>query len=652
MSLSPVRIVLALAAAAALGFVWYHEGRGRWRALVRDRFIGGVPWGTAVVVAIVVAFYLLVQDGVRHWNDPLALPFITWSYLYPTGLLTAGIAHASPDHLASNMAGTLVLAPIAEYAWGHYPPARRPGDADSGSGIADGGRSPRPVEGWLARPWVRAFVVFPGALLAAAYVTALFSLGPGLGFSGAVFAIAGFAVVNYPLATMVSLVAARALRLLYQAMSQPVVRETLDPGPPAPPEWAGIGFQVHLLGFLLGALCGIALLRHRPWRSSVERVFFATLLLGLAQSLWLLVWIEADDVFVLYRGAGVVLVFLLTLLVTVAVAGSDRSFPRPLSVLPRAPTRRQLGIGWLLLVALGFVLGLASVITAGLPLALTVGTLVLFAGLLALPALPPVVPDRWGWISGPVSRRRAAAVCLAVLAVLVAVPSVPLGLFAVGDDAVPGSGGVDAGDYTVTYEEDVTSTQTSLIDLGDETPVDVEQSGVIVVSDDREVWTVEVHEDVLEHTGEERVEVGGIGWRETVRVERTGWEVVGGESVYAVDLAVDGETTRSFESDPVRAEARIDDYAIDVVPTDEGFLLRVSRDGSTDEAPIPNVGESTTVGDLRFSTEEVEGSVRVTAETDGTAVEIAEREEYAGSEEPESDDRPSRESGHARRIMV
>lgn len=641
MPISPVRIVLALTVTVTLGSVWYYEGRGRWRALVEDRFVGGVPWGTAVVAAIVVAFYLLVQDGARHWNDPLALPFITWSYLYPTGLLTAGIAHASPDHLASNMAGTLVLSPIAEYAWGHYPPGRRAGDADSGSGIANGGSSPRLVGGWLARPWVRALVVFPGALLAAAYVTALFSLGPGLGFSGAVFAIAGFAVVNYPLATVVSIVATRALQLLYQAMSQPVVRETLDPGPPAPPEWAGIAFQVHLFGFLLGALCGIALLRHRPWRPSADRVFFATVLLGLAHSLWLVVWIGADDVFVLYRGAGVVLVFLLTMLVTMAVAGSERSIPRPLSVLPRAPTRRQLGIGWLALVVLGFALGVAMVVTEGLPLVLSIGSLVLLAGLLAIPALPPVVPDRWRWISGPVSRRRAAVVCLAVLAVLVAVPSVPSGLLAVGGDAVPGSGGVDVGDYAVTYEEDAAPGQTVLIDVGDEDPFGAEQSGVIVVSDDREVWTVAVHEDVLEHTGEERVEVGGIGWRETVRVERSGWKVVGGERAYVVDLAVDGETTRSFASDPARAEARIDGRAIDVVPTDAGFLLRVSRDGSTAQAALPDVGEATTIGGLRFSTEAVDGSARVIADAGGTEVQVAEREEYADSEGGEADDPPS-----------
>lgn len=625
--------------AGALGFIWYYEGRGRWRSLVEDRFVCGVPWGTAVTVAIVVAFYVLAQDGLRHWGDPVVLPFVTWSYFYPTGLLTAGIAHGSPDHLAGNMAGTLALAPITEYAWGHYPPSDRVGG--SGSGMTDDGNDLRDVEGWLAQPWVRALVVFPGALLAAAYTTSIFSLGPGLGFSGAVFAIAGFAVVNYPLPTVIGIVATSALQMLYEALSRPVVRETIEPGPPAPPEWAGIAFQAHVLGFLIGALLGIALLRRRPWRPSTEQVFFATLLLGMAQALWLIAWGGADDVYVLYQGAGVVLVFLLTMLVTVAVTGSERSLLRPLSLsaLPRAPTRRQIAIGWLALVVLGSVLGLVGVVRRDVPLALTVGAVVLISVLLALPALPPVAPDRWRWISGPVSHRQTAVVCLAVVTVLVAVPSVPVGLLTVDDGAVPGSNsnGVDVGDYTVTYAEEATAGQTPVIDVGNAESFNGEQSGVIVVSADREVWTVGVREGVLEYEGDGAVEVGGVGWRETVSAERTGWEVIGGGTAYVVDLEVDGEMTRAFESEPVRAEARIDDRAIDVVPTEEGFMLRVSQDGSTiGEGPLPEASETTTVGDLRFSTETTDDGVRVFVETGGTEVQIAKREEYA--ERPDATD--------------
>lgn len=630
MPISPIQAVLALTVAVALGFVWYYGGRGRWRPSLEDRFVYGVPWGTAVTVVVVVSFYLLAQGGARHWSEPLTLPFVSWSYLYPTGLLTAGIAHGSPDHLVSNMAGTLVLAPIAEYAWGHYPPSSRNPDG-SGSGL-DGTVGTGDTGGWLSHPYVRALVVFPGVLLIVAVVTALFSLGPGLGFSGVVFAIAGFTAVNYPITTVVAIVTSRVLRALYVAFTQPIARATIDPGTPGPPDWAGIGFQVHALGFLIGVLFGIALLYRRRRRPTAERVFFGTLLFGMAQALWLIAWSSGEDVYFLYRGVGVVLVFLLTMLITVAVAGSSRPLPRPLSVLPWAPSRRQFAIGWLGLISFALAASLASVATGGAPLLLTIGTLSLLYALLALPALPPVLPDRW--LSGPISRRRSAIVCVVVVTVLVAVPSVPFSLVAVGADTVPGSGGVEAGDYTVTYEENATGGHVPAIDVGDDEAFASQQSGVIVVSDDREIWSVGVPDEVLEHEGDATIEVGGIGWRETVHAERTGWEVVGSGTAYVVDLEANGETTRSFESDPVRAASRIDDQAIDVVPTEDGFRLRVSSDGSRiGEAAIPAVGATTRVGEIRFSTREVDGSVRVFAASDGTTVQIAEREEYSEGED-------------------
>jgi membrane associated rhomboid family serine protease len=389
MSVEPVQVALVATIVAAVGFAWYAADRERWGSILEARFIYGVPWGTLVTVGIVVAFYLLAQGGFEHWGEPLTYPFITWSYLYPTGWLTAGIAHGSPEHLVSNMAGTLALAPIAEYAWGHYAQPDRGRDA----------------AGPLARPWVRAVVVFPAALLASAYFTAFFSLGPGLGFSGAVFAIAGFALVNYPLVTVVGVLATSGLQLLYEALTQPVVRETVGRGPPAPPEWAGIGFQAHLLGFLVGALVGIALLRRRRRRPAVLRVFLATLLFGFAQALWLLVWTAGDDSFVLYRGAGAAFVVLLAIVLSVGVAGNNRPVPNPLS----PSTWRRLAVGWLGALSVAFVAGTAITVRGELPLVLSIGSLLLLVGLAALPALPPVVPDQW--LSSPVSRRQTASSC-------------------------------------------------------------------------------------------------------------------------------------------------------------------------------------------------------------------------------------------------
>ena len=640
MPVSPIQVALLVALLAALGFVWYHEGRGRWRTRLETRFIYGVPWGTLVTVAVVVAFYLLAQGGLRDPAEPVIWPYITWSYFYPTGLLTAGIAHANAAHIVSNLTATLVLAPIAEYAWGHYRPSRDreleedeerrrdperdedPYGAALEELVPDGGFD---RHGWVSVPWVRALVIFPAALLGAALLTAVFSLGPGLGFSGAVFAIAGFAVVTHPLATVVGVVVTAALRTLHQALTTPVVRETIEVGPPMPPAWAGIGFQAHMLGFLLGVLVAVALLRHRRRAPALQRVFFATLLLGLVQALWLLVWTEGTDTFVLYRGVGVTLVVALSLLVAVGVAGSRRPLPRPLSILPWAPTRRQLAAVWLALVLVGLALGVAGVVMEGQAVGLLVGTLVLLAALLAVPAVPPLVPDRW--VASPVTRRGAAVAVVAAFTVLVAAPSIPLGLVVV-EDAQPDRG-VEVDGYTVAYVDNETSGTTPVIDLGDEEFLETEHSGVIVVNEELEMWTIAQREAMLAFEGNATVVVGGPGWRETVEVERTGWEVLGNDTAYAVDLEVDGATTRGFESEPVRANARLDGHAVAVVPTADGFELRVFEDGSVvGETALPDVGETASVGEVEFETREVDGTEGVFASIADSEVQIAQRETY------------------------
>ncbi|EMA44654.1 rhomboid family intramembrane serine protease [Halobiforma nitratireducens] len=655
---APTRIALVVSLLVALGYLWYAEGRGRWVALVEDRLLYGVPWGTLVTVAILVAFYAVVQGGVRSWSEPLTLPFITWSYFYPTGLFTAGFAHGTPGHLASNTAGTLALAPIAEYAWGHYPPSSdRRTRTDGGSNVAADGEG----TSLLARPWVRAVVVFPAALLVAAVLTAVFALGPGLGFSGAVFAIAGFAVVSYPLTTVVAVVVTTALQTLYQALTQPVVRETLEVGPPSPPGWAGVGFQAHLLGFLLGVLVGIALLRRRGRSPAGDRVFVGVVLFGMAQSLWLLV-LTGDDVFYLYQGAGIVMLLALAVATTVAVAGSDRPIPPTFSRLSRrVPSREQLARGWLLVLAVVFLVGIVGAFLDDFSPVLTIAPLAVVVALLALPALPAVVPDRW--LSSPVSRRGVAVGCLLAFTVVVVAPSVPLNLLVVGDDAVPGDGEVEVGGYAVTYEQNATAGQTPVIDPGpipdpeldddeedDSEPDELEdaaddpfatqQSGVIVVNDDREIWTVGVRDSLLEHDREATVVVGGIGWQETVAVSRSGWDVIGNESSYAVDLetgadAVDadgGEAVRSFASEPIEAEVRVDGHTIAIEPGDgagDAFELRVVADGEVvGTADIPAVNETATVGDLEFDTEAVGDVDRLYASADATDTEalIAERE--------------------------
>lgn len=251
-----------------------------------------------------------------------------------------------------------------------------------------------------------------------------------------------------------------------------------------------------------------------------------------------------------------------------------------------------------------------TVIGGEVPLVMAIGLLLVFGFLLAFPALLPVVPDRL--YVGPMTLRGIAIMILVVLTVLVALPSIPFNLFVVGGNAVPGDGGVEVGDYTVTYERNVTPGQQLIVgpdgDVDEEAvPLDTRQSGLIVVNDNREIWTVMEPTAVIAHEGNVTVEIGGFDWREEIYVDRTGWDVVGNESAYVVDLTVDGETTRSFASNPVRASATIDGQAIEVDPTADAFLLRVIENGDMiGEGEIPDVNETTSVGDIEFSTEVVE----------------------------------------------
>lgn len=105
---------------------------------------------------------------------------------------------------------------------------------------------------------------------------------------------------------------------------------------------------------------------------------------------------------------------------------------------------------------------------------------------------------------------------------------------------------------------------------------------------------------------------------------------MGNGTAYAVDLELNGETTRSFVSDPVQAEARIDGRTVALVPTDDEFLIRVSEDGSRiGDTPVPATGETTSVGELQFSTERSSDRLRVFAETADIRLLVAEREQYS-----------------------
>ena len=676
-----VGVALVLGSVFALSVV----DTARVRRTLERRFHYGVPWGTLVTAILLVAFYLFVQRGMTTWSEPVVHAYVSWSYFYPTGIVTAGVAHGNPAHLLGNLTALVVFGTIVEYVWGHYPPSdESAGSTDGSSGGTDESaantdeREPRSGEqdpnadtngtgtdepdsitdtngtrtdgsgegtdangkhtdengerteesagertvGRFDGPWARAATVSAG-LFAIALATGIFSLGPGLGFSGAVYATMGFAVVAAPRLAIGAVVLTSGLSVLRAALTEPVVTETIDVGPPAPPGWAGIGFHAHLLGFLIGGLAAVWLCRRRGRSPTVAAIFGAALLVGLVQAVWLLVWSSAST-YTMYRGVGVAMLVVLAAALAVATAGSDRPVPRLLAFLPRAPTRRQLSWTWLVLLvvvaalALGIVLAFEGVVWPAIAVVL-VGFLVLSA-----PALGVLLGPRL--TGGAVGRRRTALVSLVAFTAILALVTIPLGFGTVGE--APGSDGLEVGDYTITYEQNATGERSMPLLGGDgESTYD----GLIIHSADREILTVEERPEVIEHEGNASVTVGGLGWDERVLVERVGWDVLGNDTAYAVDLTADGETTRSFTTDAVTAEATIDgDVTLAIEPTDDGFSVAVERDGTAvDSTPIPDPGETATVDAITFSTETIDDRTVLYAETDDVRLQIAEQETFS-----------------------
>jgi membrane associated rhomboid family serine protease len=534
---------------AAVVVVALDRPRGRWGARLRSRFVAGVPWGTLVAVGLVLAVYLFVQGGWTDWYAPVTIPFRAWSYFSPLGVATAAFSHFGPGHLIGNLIGTLVLAPIAEYAWSHFPRERGVGTFTSP----------------LTNPYVRAFVVFPAAVVAVGLFTALFAVGPVIGFSGVVFAFAGFALVRYPITTVVAVTAGNGLRTLYQALRQPTLTASAGPSYSSP-WWADIAIQGHAIGLLAGVLLGVWLARTRDAdeaRPSAARVVVGVALFGVAQSLWAVYWFRGGGTYVLYRAAGLALVVLLATLVAATVAASARP------ILSTA------------------------------------------AGTDALGSLP-----RW----------QVGATVLVLCTAAIAGPAVPINLTTPAQGDLPGDADpVTVRGYEVTYAEDVPNGMVSVVDVeafGETTQVNT--SGVIVRNRDRGIWMTAVTADRLDFTGTTHVRIGGVGWRESIRVQRRGWSAIGGGATYRVRLAYGGETVTAYTAPPARADPVIAGRNVSVVSDPDGFRLNVSAGSRSATAPVPAVNETISVGGLEFTN--VEG--RIYAIDGSTQVRVASRETY------------------------
>lgn len=523
-------------------------------ARLRTRLLLGVPWGTLVSVGFVLFVYLFVQGGFSHWNNPVVVPFRAWSYLYPLGILSSGFSHAGPGHLLGNLFGTLALAPLVEYAWGHYTRER---------GANTFGRR-------RDNPWVRAFVLFPLAVVAIGVLLSLFVIGPVIGFSGVVFAFAGFALVRYPLGTIVALAGSNVLNLVYRALTTPVL-EASGRTVFITPWWADIAIQGHALGLLVGIILGVLFVQtYETERPPATRIFAGMLLFSVMQSLWAVYWFRGDTQFILYRAVGLSLVAILATLVTVGVAAADRP---------------------------------------------------LFSGR-RLSFLGDTVRSDGG---APITAQQVGVVVLLLVAALLSGPAVVVNLVSADGD-LPGEA-VEVRGYEVTYAENVENGMVSVIPLsafGESTTVTT--SGVIVRNGDREIWTTAVSKGQLAFSGQERVVVGGVGWREEILVVRNGWTAVGGETAYRVNLVDGRERLTAFTSDSATADPIIGGRNVSVVADPDRFYVVVATNESLARAPMPQENETIVLQEVSFAREGDE----IVARYEGTEVTVLKKEKYGG----------------------
>lgn len=520
----------------------------RWSTHLRRRFLLGFPWGTLVTVLWVLGVYLFLQGGWEHPTDPIIVPYVSWSYLYPMGWLTAPFAHSGLGHLTGNIVATVVLAPIAEYAWGHYPRTR--GSSSFGS--------------LRTNPFVRAFVLFPLAVILVGIATSLFHWGPLIGFSGVVYAFAGFGLVAFPIVTVVALVARGAINTTYLGLLDPVI--TSSPGPSyGAPWWAGIAIEGHLFGIVTGVV--LAILYHRRKAEeppSATRLWIGAVLAGFSLTLWALWWYGPGDSFQLFRGPGVLLVVGFATLVAAAATASTRD------LVPRLD----------------------------------------------------VFPD----VRAGITRQRTATLILILALTTMGAIAIPVNLTTV-EAGSPPEGAVEVRDYTVFYAEDVRNENVPAINIsffGAST--NVTTSGVIVVNRERHLWTRQISAGKLAFFGRAFIRLGGPGWSETVAIRRTGWVPTGGKPVYIVSVRPpDGDWRQTFTSPDAQASPTLAGKNVSIRVEGGEFFLVVSRNGSfVDQAPLPAQNQTVTAGGITFH----RSKDQIIASIDGTRIVIAEREEY------------------------
>lgn len=222
------------------------------------------------------------------------------------------------------------------------------------------------------------------------------------------------------------------------------------------------------------------------------------------------------------------------------------------------------------------------------------------------------------------TRSEVATAVLVTVLLTAAVLAVPAHLTTV-DTASERSNAVEVGEYTVSYQDESVNETTQAGEIANVFGSETSSEGVVVVNEEREIQTVETTDDELEAAGEATVRIGGIGWAETISVEREGWET-GGETVYTVDFETDnGPPEQVYASDAANADAVVDGREMIIEPAEQSFEIVIEdENGGSERAPIPESGESVTVEGITVSNE---GDRLIASDGESQTV-IATEEEY------------------------
>lgn len=252
----------------------------------------------------------------------------------------------------------------------------------------------------------------------------------------------------------------------------------------------------------------------------------------------------------------------------------------------------------------------------GVGLALVFGLVVVVAGTFAVSETRPIPRSDLTW-------GHLAALALVAVVLGFGIAAVPYNLVDVEDPDA--DAGLDVRDYTVYYAEDVTHGYAQAVELplGLTSVTDrAGASGVIAVSDRRDVWREAVPAGRLAADGSGTVTVGGLTWRETVSANRTGWNAIDAADTYKVYLRRDDEPRRlAYAADPVRLAPRVGGYNLSIAPAGAGYVLNATRNGSVaGRGRVPARNESVEIGDVRITRRDGE----LYASHDGTRVRVAE----------------------------